>query len=308
MVTPPTLGSCLDDNEVALLVDGALPATDRTRIEHHLDDCAECTELVSELARSLTHDRVGPVGYRLVRPVDDATWEADDPADRRVHLSFGAACDPRLTAVRHHNVVEVFAVGEHDGEPFVAHAPSGQTFRARHAATVASPAQIVTIWRDALDGLTALHGAGIVHGRVSPDHVFCDADGRIRIGAFTRQLTRTSGYLAPELLDGAPATARSDQFGACAAIWEALTGATPFTGRTPGALAVAMQVAPRTPDQGDHRIYAALLRGLSVDPRRRWETTGALRAALASPPPGSGRAVLIAVMIAIAAAIAFALR
>ncbi len=309
MVSAPPPTACLDDNDVALLLDGALLAADRTRIEHHLDDCAVCTELVGELARSLTHERVGPPGYRLVRPLDDSTWEADDLQDRRVHLSFGATCDPRLTAIRHPNIVEVLAVGEQDGEGFVAHAPSGPSFRAWRAATDASPAQAITIWREALAGLSALHDAGIVHGRVSPDHVFCDADGRVRLGGFTRQLTRTSGYLAPELLDGAPATVHSDQFGASAAIWEALTGATPFTGHTPGALVVAMQVAPQPPDRGDRRIFSVLLRGLSVDPKRRWETTGALRAALASPP-GSGRPVLIAVMIVIAfgAAIVLALR
>lgn len=301
------VSACLDDNDVALLVDGALPAAERDRVERHLDDCATCTELVAELARALAPDRAAPVGYRLVRVLGDSTWEADDPHGRRVELTFGATCDPRLVALRHPNVVEVFEVGELEGEPFVASALAGETLREWCAAATASPAQLIAIWRDALDGLAALHHAGLVHGRVSPDHVFRDENEQIRIGGFTRRLPRASGYVAPEVLAGSPASVHSDQFAACAALWEALAGAKPFTGSTPGALAVAMQLAPRVPHRGNRRIYAALLRGLSVEPERRWRTPDALRAALASRQ-GLGAPAVIAVVLAVAAAIALALR
>ena len=65
------VSACLDDNDVALLVDGALSAEVRDRVERHLDDCAACTELVAELARALAPDRAAPVGYRLVRALGD---------------------------------------------------------------------------------------------------------------------------------------------------------------------------------------------------------------------------------------------
>lgn len=305
MVTSPPSGPCLDDNDVARLLDGALPPAEHTRVEQHLDDCEPCTELVAELARALAPDRAAPPGYRLVRALGDATWEADDPDDQRVHLAFGAPCDPRLVALRHPHVADVRAIGELDGEPFVASAPVGQTFRAWRAANTASPEQLVAMWRHALDGLAAMHRAGLVHGRVSPDHVFIDDAGQIRIGGFTRTMSRASGYLAPEVIAGSPATARSDQFAACAALWETVAGTRPFTGRTSGALAVAMQVEPRAPDRS--RLYAVLARGLSFDPDRRWPTTDALRAALGSPL-GHSRAAVIALVVVVGTVIALALR
>lgn len=305
MVSSSPSRACLDDNDVARLLDCALPPAEHTRVEQHLDDCASCTELVAELARALAPDRAAPAGYRLVRALGDTTWEADDPEGQRVHLSFGVTCDPRLVALRHPHVVDVRAIGELDGESFVASAPVGQTFRAWQAAREASPAQLVTMWCDALDGLTALHRAGLVHGRMSPDHVFIDAADRVRIGGFTRSLSRASGYLAPEVITGSPATARSDQFAACVVLWEALAKTRPFVGSTPGALAVAMQVAPHAPDRS--RIYAVLARGLALDPDRRWATTDALRAALASPQR-LGRAAVIALVLVALAALALALR
>jgi serine/threonine-protein kinase len=42
--------SCLDDNTVAALFDGKLPAETRARVEAHVDQCSECRRLVAKLA------------------------------------------------------------------------------------------------------------------------------------------------------------------------------------------------------------------------------------------------------------------
>ncbi|WP_437308880.1 sigma 54-interacting transcriptional regulator [Sorangium sp. So ce388] len=74
---------------------------------------------------------------------------------------------------------------------------------------------------DALDALGWLHGAGIVHGDFKPDNVLVRDDGAgvlidlsaaRRMRAAAEDLSGTARFLAPELLQGAPPSARSDLF------------------------------------------------------------------------------------------------
>ncbi|WP_437757794.1 sigma 54-interacting transcriptional regulator [Sorangium sp. So ce1389] len=74
---------------------------------------------------------------------------------------------------------------------------------------------------DALDALGWLHGAGIVHGDFKPDNVLVRDDGAgvlidlsaaRRMRAAAGDLSGTARFLAPELLQGATPSARSDLF------------------------------------------------------------------------------------------------
>ncbi|XXY46789.1 sigma 54-interacting transcriptional regulator [Sorangium sp. So ce269] len=74
---------------------------------------------------------------------------------------------------------------------------------------------------DALDALGWLHGAGIVHGDFKPDNVLVRDDGAgvlidlsaaRRMRAAAEDLSGTARFLAPELLQGATPSARSDLF------------------------------------------------------------------------------------------------
>lgn len=295
--------SCPSDNELAALVDDRLGASTRAAVELHLDDCERCGDLVAELARGLLPERSSPPGYRLLRAREDETWEAEDPGGRRVVLGFGAACDPRLAVVRDPHVIEVVATGELDGEPFVATDELGPTARAWQAEATRSPDEVLAVWRQALAGLAALHRVSLVHGRVSPDHVEVGPTHVARVGGFTRPLVRTAGHVAPEVLTGGAPTAASDQFGACAALWEALAGRVPFEGATAGALRVAMQLPPAPPPGADRQIFAVLARGLAVDPTKRWPSVEALSAALAArrrASPWFAAAALAAMVVVVA--------
>ena len=101
-----------------------------------------------------------------------------------------------------------------------------------------------------VDGLAAAHDAGLVHRDVKPENVLLASSGAIKIADFglaravttstnTGTLVGTVAYLAPELVTGAGADARSDIYSAGIMLYEMLTGSQPFTGEVPIQVAFA---------------------------------------------------------------------
>jgi tetratricopeptide (TPR) repeat protein len=156
-------------------------------------------------------------------------------------------------------------------------------------------------------GIAAAHGAGLVHRDIKPENILVGADGRVRVTDFglarsgpapaaparlviaddnlttTGVLLGTPAYMAPEVLRGGHADARSDQFSFCASLYEGLHGKRPFTGRTVDELMQAMdRDGVDWPDDSPAPAWLrrALLRGLDCDPERRWPSMAALLATL----------------------------
>jgi serine/threonine protein kinase len=161
-------------------------------------------------------------------------------------------------------------------------------------------------------GLAAAHAVGLVHRDFKPSNVLVSRTGVAKVGDFglvrldgeatpraeealavdpamvltiTGALLGTPAYMAPEQLDGQPATDASDQFSFCVTLFEALYGKRPFAGATIGQLRAAMTeplavpARPRLPPP----IRLALLRGLAVDPANRHPSMAALVAILERP-------------------------
>ncbi|MHC6220355.1 Stk1 family PASTA domain-containing Ser/Thr kinase [Arthrobacter sp. MMS24-S77] len=95
-----------------------------------------------------------------------------------------------------------------------------------------------------IEGLAAAHAAGLIHRDVKPENVLIADDGRIKVGDFglaravtattsTGSLIGTVAYLAPELVLGKPADARSDIYSAGIMLYEMLTGEQPYSGDVP---------------------------------------------------------------------------
>ncbi len=314
---------CPDENQLALLAEGAIALADRDVLERHLDRCAACTRLVEELAHLSAPSRPAPTRYRIVRQLGagamGVVWEAEDlQLARRVALKFirpEAAGDRdrrarllrearTLAQLRHPNVVAVHDVGTTDvamgDEMFLAlELVVGTTAGAWRDAGTRTEDEVLGIWRQAATGLAAIHRAGIVHRDIKPDNVFVADDGRVLIGDFglavgevgelsvsltvSGTVVGTPLYMAPEQLHGDPASARSDQFGLCVCAWEALAGVRPYVGKTVGALAVAMLTPPTPPARGDRQVWNVLLRGLDPDPAKRWADVDRLLEALDRP-------------------------
>jgi hypothetical protein len=96
--------------------------------------------------------------------------------------------------------------------------------------------------------------------------------------------------MAPELNDGKPSDALSDQFSFCVSLYESLHGRRPFTGQNAAEIAAAVRGEGR-PALGRDGIPRAvdllLARGLAADPGRRYRAMDDLLVELARSRTGS---------------------
>jgi tetratricopeptide (TPR) repeat protein len=117
-------------------------------------------------------------------------------------------------------------------------------------------------------------------------------------GTITREGTvmGTPAYMAPEQHAGLAADERSDQYAFCVALYEALYGQRPFSGKA-GELAVAKQSEAIAQPPAERKvppwIHRIVLRGLSADPARRFNDMGEVLAALANDPALRRRRIAI---------------
>ncbi len=96
----------------------------------------------------------------------------------------------------------------------------------------------------------------------------------------TGTLAGTPAYMAPELIAGGAADARSDLFAFCVTFHEALYGQRPFGGATLPALAASVEAGRiRTPSRGERVpgwLTQAIVRGLDARPENRPSSMRAL--------------------------------
>ena len=118
-------------------------------------------------------------------------------------------------------------------------------------------------------------------------------------GALSIELTQrgamigTPAYMAPEQIRGEISDARVDQFAFCVTLWEALFGQRPFRADSLPALVQRVLAGELTPAPKGSRVpmwvRKVVLRGLEIDPDRRYADMPELLAALARDPARARR-------------------
>jgi serine/threonine protein kinase len=304
----------LSPAQLADFVHGLAAADEREAHERHLWSCVDCQKLVLEFVRASATGGVGP--SQRTAPVQVGRFVVNRTLGSGAMGLVVAAYDPSLerevalkllnvssrhssqsqllhearamARLNHPNVVTVHEAGTVDDQVYIAmELVRGTTIRAWKQAAARTPKEVLAVFLQAAEGLAAAHRAGLIHRDFKPDNVLIDGDGLVRVADFGLALSEdvasptpsgTLAYMAPEVLRGEKATRSADQFAFCVAFYEALSGRRPYEGRTTPELLASFERVPerlRPP-----RIGAAIARGLSVDPSRRFPTMDALIAAL----------------------------
>jgi serine/threonine protein kinase/tetratricopeptide (TPR) repeat protein len=248
---------------------------------------------------------VGIAGFEKVQALKRIVPElAHDPAFRRAFVDEAKIA----VTLNHRNIVQVFELGEHEGELLAAmELIEGVSLREGLAEARAHhlplPLPLACyLMSEVAAGLEYAHRRadesgkplGVVHGGLSPAKIQLSFEGYVKILDFgvaraafaARDPARRPvdpRYLAPELLTGSPPSPAADVYALGAVAWELLTGSPP-----------AVEVAG-LPAQVPDFLTKALLSALAPDAAARGPAVdlgAALSRALRTIDPGAGSRAL----------------
>ena len=146
--------------------------------------------------------------------------------------------------IAHPNVCRIYDIGEWEGAHFVAmeYVDGEDLRRLLHRIGRLAHDKAVDIARGVAAGLHAAHAKGILHRDLKPANVMLDSHGHARITDFGLALgtdeadmggiAGTPAYMAPEQLEGKPASVQSDLYALGLLMYELFTGKRPFRGST----------------------------------------------------------------------------
>gem|GEM_PF-2764293 len=243
---------------------------------------AERFEILGVLGRGgmatvvLAHDRLR--GERVALKVLHPHLAGDPAMAARLKREVQAAA-----RVRHPAALVAHELHQLDGHTLLTlpYHP-GQTLAERVAATgPMAPESVRAMGIRLAQALAHAHRAGVLHRDVNPNNVMVSDDGQAVLMDFglarlasastghTAGVLGTTGYAAPEALDGQRGDPRSDLYGLGATLYLALTGQAPFAAATPLGV-VQRQLAdepappsvlrPETPADLDDALLALLAR------------------------------------------------
>lgn len=217
--------------------------------------------------------------------------------------------EARITAqIQHPNVVQIFELGQVDGEPFIAmELLEGRTWaelRQRAAENAQRmPANVaLRVLCEACRGLDAAHRAvdeennplSLVHRDFTPDNIHVGVNGDVKVIDFGIARTNAWGsgtepgtlkgkffYMSPEMITAKPVDHRADIFAAGVMLYEQLCGRRPFTGTSVDEVVIRIareEAAP--PSTWDPAVPKALeaicMRALAKDPQQRFQSLAEL--------------------------------
>jgi len=210
------------------------------------------------------------------------------------------------SALSHPNICAVFDVGEADGRPYlVMELLSGKTLREYGGGQPVEPGMVIGLGIQIADALEEAHSKGIIHRDIKAGNIMVTGRGHAEVLDFglakyaaavaesddtrTMQSLTAAGtvvgtphYMAPEILQGKPADARSDLWALGVVLHEMLTGALPFQGSTAYEVSAAIlgQSPPPLPENVPSGLRTIVERCLAKRPEDRYQNAGDVRRAL----------------------------
>jgi serine/threonine-protein kinase len=238
-------------------------------------------------------------------------------------LSPGMSTDPErkrrffqeaqaASALNHPNIITLYdIVSEGDMQCIVMEYISGKTLRDLTPAGGLPPAQALQYAAQIASALRAAHAAGLIHRDLKPSNIMVTTSGLIKVldfglakwvdsslsgqtgdqstaeTALTREgsIIGTVSYMSPEQAEGKRVDARSDIFSFGSVLYEMLTGARAFEGRSGISTLSSIlrddvkpinEAAPAVPPL----LEQIVLRCLPKEPAARWQSMQEIEGAL----------------------------
>ena len=206
--------------------------------------------------------------------------------------------------LNHPNICTIFEVGDPEGTPFIVmQLVEGRSLRERLLDGLPRLEDALRIGCQVADALEHAHRRGVVHRDLKSSNVMVDDAAKAivldfglarRIPDFMTDPSRdptltatgvvagTLTHMAPEVLRGGPADARSDVWALGVLLYELMTGELPFTGRTPFETSSAILGEPprRMSSRVPIAVRLVIERCLAKSPNERYQHAADVRDAL----------------------------
>jgi predicted Ser/Thr protein kinase len=176
------------------------------------------------------------VALKILR--DPLAASALDVARFRAEAGSAAQLD-------HPHIVPVYAVGDHQGQPyFIMKLIEGQSLARRLAEGPMPPREAAALLAPIARAVNYAHRRGVLHRDLKPSNILIDREGRPHVADFglakrldvdldltsSGAIVGTPGYMAPEQIGmgRGPISPASDVYGLGAILYQMLTGRPPF--------------------------------------------------------------------------------
>jgi hypothetical protein len=252
---------------------------------------------------------LGRGGMGEVYRADDLTL--DLPVALKFLLEDVAATDTRVAQfhnelrvarqVSHKNVCRLYDLGEADGRRFLTmeYVDGEDLSSSLRRFGRMPPDTAAQIARQLCAGIAAAHEKGVLHRDLKPANVMLDGNGDVRItdfgiatlgGGAAEGVVGTPQYMAPELLAGEPASAKSDVYALGLILFEIFTGKRAYDAKTLGELKELHDTGTVTTPSSivhdvDPAVERVILRCLEKDPEKRPASALTVAAALPGGDP-----------------------
>jgi tRNA A-37 threonylcarbamoyl transferase component Bud32 len=194
------------------------------------------------------------LGRELFPPRDVAIKVYDhhklNAEDRKLFRSLFLKETLLAKRLTHPNITQVYDAAAEDDRAYIVMelAKEGSLDRFCTPQTVLEPEHIARLLEQACDALSYAHANGVVHRDIKPANILMGGDGEAKVADFgvafsnlafdsTRAMVVGSpAYMAPEQLEGKPASMQSDIYSLGIVLYKMLAGALPFPVESPAAL------------------------------------------------------------------------